>query len=563
MWRVFLCLQRSVTLQESVGVRSGSSSSAIATEIVAGGTQGEAAHVWKKRPKAIREPSTEPAEQTAPEAAPEAAPPVPPAEPVPPALDSIVLPEPGLAEKSAAAWKMQTPTVSAGSHVVMIVSRGPSPLPPSVSVGMPGVSGEKQGDALLQLQEIGLSVEVLHDHHPRMPRGYVVGQYPLPGGSVQHGADAVLVVSSGRAQLPAAAVPLLEIVGLSHTMAADALIAGGLVPRTVYDHDPVVSPGLVLAQIPSEESLGVRLRRRSGSVWIFAVIALVVVAVAAGAVWFLNRPMSIPNVTGLTQAQAQQSVMLAGFSVGSVSASQTLDAAAVGTVVGQWPAPGGTAAHGSSINLVVSGGQLLVPVPNVTAQQSTAAESALQGAGFVPAISRTFSSTVASGVVISQAPASGQRIPPGTKVGITVSMGQQSVPVPGVTGQPTNTAVTTIRGAGLAAASSSVYDTTTPAGQVINQWPAAGTTVAPGVVVGLLISRGVAPTGTPTAAVPTVVGQSTVKATSALSAVKLKTLLVQRYGTGRPKGEVVAQLPSANTILSRKSKVMLFVSNGR
>lgn len=480
------------------------------------------------------------------------------AEPIAPAEPQPAVPAPEAASPAGP----EPATVPAGSRVVVIVSRGPSPAPPSVPVGMPDVTGERQGVALLRLQDIGLAVQVLHDHNDRLPRGYVIGQHPMPGGGVHPGSDVVLLVSSGRAQLPAPDVMLPRVVGLHQTLAVETLASAGLVPRVVWDHDPVAVPGVVLSQIPSEESLSVPLRRRT-KMWLIAVAALVAVALAAGAIWYLNRPTSIPNLVGLSQAQAEQSVRLAGFRLGSVATSLTVSEKDIGSVVGQAPSPGGTAAHGSAISLVVAGGQLLAAVPNVVGMPQANGIKGLQDAGFLFELSTTYSSTVPSGSIVSQAPAAGQRVPPGTTIGLTISIGVHTVTVPSVVGQLRTTAETALTGSGLGVATASNYDSTTPAGQVIGQQPTVGTGVVPGAIVGLTVSLGVPPLGMATSVVPTVVGKSLGKAKTALTAAHLKYLVVTRTGTGRSKGEVVAQLPDTGTILPSKSVVLIFVSDGK
>jgi len=453
-------------------------------------------------------------------------------------------------------------SVPAGTRVIMIVSRGPSPALPAMPVGMPDVTGEKQGNALLKLQDAGLAVQVLHDHHDHLPRGYVIGQYPLAGDGVQPGSDAVLLVSSGRAKLPAPPVPLPPIIGLEHNLAADRLSANGLVSRVVYDHDPVAAPGMVLAQIPSEESLARPVRKRAGVGWIVTLIALVSIAAIAGAIWFFNRPSTVPNIVGMNQAQAEQTVRLAGFRVGSVVTSQTPNPADVGNVVEQSPAPGVTAPSGSVVSLVVSGGQLLVSVPNVTGKTEGQAVKDLQTAGLLFSFNRAFSSTVPSGSVVSQAPAAGQRVPSGTTVGLTLSMGAQLVTVPGVTGQQKESAMATLRTTGLLARVVSNYDTTTPSGQVMLQSPTTGSLAPPGSIVGLVVSRGTAASGTPVATVPDVSGKTSAKAQKLIKAAKLKSVLVMRDRSGFPKGTVVQQLPDVNAILPRNSWVILFVASG-
>ena len=211
---------------------------------------------------------------------------------------------------------------------------------------------------------------------------------------------------------------------------------------------------------------------------------LVLIAVAAGAVWFVNRPTAIPNLIGLSQAQAEQSVRLAGFELGSVSTSQTANEKDIGTVVGQAPSPGGTAAHGSPITLVVAGGQLLTAVPNIVGMAQADGMKSLQDAGLAFSASQSYSSTVPSGSVVSQAPVSGQKVPPGTTVGLVVSSGVRTVTVPGVVGQVKLSAETALKSSGLGIATASNYDSATPASQVMGQQPTMGTGVVPGTIVG-------------------------------------------------------------------------------
>ena len=458
----------------------------------------------------------------------------------------------------------QAVTVPAGSRVIAIVSRGPSPARPAVPVGMPGVLGEEQGAALLKLQDVGLSAQVLGDHSERLPRGYVMGQYPVPGASVQPGTDAVLLVSRGRFKLPAQSVVLPRLVGMSQTMAIDTLQATSLVPRIHYDFDPVAVPGTVLAQLPSEEAHAERVvRKRSSRVWIVSVIVLVAIAAAAAGVWFFNRPTTIPNLIGMSQSAAEQTLVVAGFRLGSVSTSQTLSAADIGNVIAQAPAPGDTAPHGSSLDLIISGGQVLIQVPNVTGVTESQARKNLQAVGLLFSASEGYSSTVPSGSIISQAPAAGQRVPSGTTVGVTISMGTRTVTVPGVAGQTQDTAQTSLKTAGFGTQVASNYDTSTANGTVIGQLPTAGTPSLPGTIVGLTVSKGQAPLGSSVATVPVLAGKTETKAKSALSSAGLKALVVSWAGTTQRKGRVASQLPDSNIALTKGSTVIIFVSNGK
>ena len=65
--------------------------------------------------------------------------------------------------------------------------------------------------------------------------------------------------------------------------------------------------------------------------------------------------VSVPNVTGLTQAAAQSAIVNAGLTVGSVTSGYS-DIVASGSVVSQNPAAGASVDEGSAVNLVVSSG---------------------------------------------------------------------------------------------------------------------------------------------------------------------------------------------------------------
>lgn len=480
--------------------------------------------------------------------------------------EPIVLPEPEPERAGAAAASTpseEPATIPAGRRVTLVVSRGRSTAPPSVPVAMPDLTGEQQGAALLRLQSLGLAVQVLHDHHDRLPRGFVTGQYPSPDAAVSCSADVVLVVSSGRSQLPTPDVMLPSVVGLNQTLAAEKITAASLVPRVVYDHDPAAASGTVIAQLPSPESLAVPLRRRGGKGWLVSAVLLLTIAIVAGAVWYFNRPTPVPNLVGLTQTQAERSVRVAGFALGSVVTSLTAREQEIGLVVGQAPLPGGTAAYGTPISLVVAGGQLLTAVPNTVGMPQSSAIKSFQDAGLGFEVTRTFSSTVPSGSIVSQAPSAGQKVPPGTTVGLAVSMGVNNVTVPSVVGQIRTTAETALRSSGLSVAVATNYQVNTVAGTVMGQQPTVGTGVPPGTVVGITVSNGAPPLGSLVTTVPVVAGKTLSKGQSALKTAHLKYLVVKRAGTGRPKNDIVAQLPDTGAVVPRNSVIIIFASSGK
>src|SRR5437773_2537078 len=115
------------------------------------------------------------------------------------------------------------------------------------------------------------------------------------------------------------------------------------------------------------------------------------------------------------------------------------------------------------------------------------------------------SSTVASGSVISESPTAGTRVASGSAVSLVVSSGPAQVAVPNVVGQTQATATRAITGAGLTVGTVTMQSSSTVAsGSVISESPTAGTRVAIGSAVDLVVSSGAPP---PTqVAVPNVVG---------------------------------------------------------
>ncbi len=134
------------------------------------------------------------------------------------------------------------------------------------------------------------------------------------------------------------------------------------------------------------------------------------------------------------------------------------------------------------------------------------------------------------------------------------------VTVPDVVGQPQAAAANTITAATLTVGSIGTRNSpTTPAGSVLSQNPAAGTLVAPGAPVSLVVSLGPAPLGT----VPDVVGQPQAAAQTDVTAAGfvVGTVTGQSHATV-PPGVVLSQQPAGGTLATPGSAVSLVVSTG-
>jgi beta-lactam-binding protein with PASTA domain len=259
-----------------------------------------------------------------------------------------------------------------------------------------------------------------------------------------------------------------------------------LLADTEIDHETVVMPAS-----PEEAP------RRGRWPWIVAAVVAVVAVVAIAVIWIVvedrAEQVTVPDVAGLTAAEAVSALRDAGFATttdGQVSA--TVDK---GLVIGTSPAAGESADEGSTVTIDVSQGTGTVSVPALVGLSQAQATEALTSAGLESRVVDAPSATVDEGDVIGQDPAAGLQIDVGSTVALTVSTGPAPVTVPDVTGQTLAQATLALQQAGLVVGSVQQRDdASVPAGEVIGQSPGAGGDVTPGSDVDLTVSRSPATT---------------------------------------------------------------------
>ncbi|WNM57295.1 PASTA domain-containing protein [Candidatus Nitrospira allomarina] len=337
----------------------------------------------------------------------------------------------------------------------LVVSTGPAP------VTVPNVVGSTQAAAEAAVTKPGLKVgTITNSSHASVAAGRVISQTPGAGASVAAGSAVNLVVSTGPAP-----VTVPNVVGSTQAAAEAAVTKAGLKVGTVTNSSHAsVAAGRVISQTPGA----------GASVAAGSAVNLVV-----------STGPAVPNVVGLTQAAAQTAITRAGLRLGTVTStnSQTVSS---GRVISQTPQPGSKVAAGSAVNLVVSLG---AAVPNVEGLTQAAAQTAITSAGLkVGTVTTVNSAIVDIGAVISQTPSAGDNVAPGSAVDLIVSLGAA---VPNVVGLSQNNAQKTLAAAGLTVGIvTTTISATVPIGDVIGQKPGAGTNVAPGSSVALVISSG-------------------------------------------------------------------------
>jgi beta-lactam-binding protein with PASTA domain/predicted Ser/Thr protein kinase len=197
-----------------------------------------------------------------------------------------------------------------------------------------------------------------------------------------------------------------------------------------------------------------------------------------------------------------------------------------------------------------------VTVPNVTGESEQAASAKLRGVGLSPVPSLSSSATVASGSVISQAPAGGRRVEGGTRVNIVVSSGPGSAALGGVEGLTAAQALAKLRKAGFKPAIKEQPSAKVAQGRVIGTEPSAGTELQVGSPVSVLVSSGPAQVR-----VPDVSGDSQTGAEAALTAVGLSIgTVTPQVSSTQAAGSVISQSPAAGSSVRTGTEVNLVIA---
>ncbi|WP_307860832.1 Stk1 family PASTA domain-containing Ser/Thr kinase [Curtobacterium flaccumfaciens] len=184
-----------------------------------------------------------------------------------------------------------------------------------------------------------------------------------------------------------------------------------------------------------------RTQNRPPVAWIWVGI-LLTVAVIVGVVFFVanlqpgkppvSSSVSVPNVAGSTFDAAKAA--LAKRDLTAVKVEENSDDVAKGTVIRTDPGSGINVGRSQSVDVVVSLGPAPVAIPQLSGQTQSAAQQALDAAGFqLGAISSDYSSDVPAGTVLSSDPETGSMQAKGSVVNLTISNGK--VQLPDVTNQ--------------------------------------------------------------------------------------------------------------------------------
>jgi parallel beta helix pectate lyase-like protein/PASTA domain-containing protein len=140
---------------------------------------------------------------------------------------------------------------------------------------------------------------------------------------------------------------------------------------------------------------------------------------------FPGLATTVPNLIGANQGATTFPLTSAGLTLGAVTTAA--NAAAVGTIISTTPAARAAIQVGTPVNIVVSSGPPPnVRVPNLVGGDQRGAGNALRSSGLVLGdVSQANYDNVSAGLVAAQFPLANAMVPPGTSVGIAISLGPE------------------------------------------------------------------------------------------------------------------------------------------
>jgi serine/threonine-protein kinase len=303
---------------------------------------------------------------------------------------------------------------------------------------------------------------------------------------------------------------------------------------------------------------GLPSKRTSPWIWVAAVVA--VLAVVAAAFFFLRggEKVTVPDVIGETQEEAVAELEDAGLEVEVEDAAEDAEGEE-GTVVAEDPGPGTEVDRGSTIRIEVIRPQQPVAVPDVIGLSQAEATAEIEALGLRAATRTETDDSVEPGSVIAQSPRPGAEVSPGSRVSLTIAKATEEpaeVEVPNVSGVSQADAEQTLADLGLEVDVVRNPSEDVAEGTVFAQLPTAGTIVAPGSTVAIVVSSG-PPAEEASVSVPDVVGEELPDAQETLAKAGLKSNPVPVPGTEENADDVLGQAPVGGTMVPPGTTITL------
>jgi serine/threonine-protein kinase len=234
----------------------------------------------------------------------------------------------------------------------------------------------------------GFDVELVDGYSESIPIGQVISQDPGVGERIRRGAEITVVISLGpeRYQVP-------NVAGMTEAEAREALSAFAAAITVAHDYSIEFAANQVIGTDPAAGE-----------------------EVEAGAPLTLIvsdgfPPLQVPDVVGMSEADATDAIEVEGLVVGEVTPRYS-DTIPEGAVIEQTPAADAPAGEGDTVDLVVSQGPEPIEVPDVVGMDIEDATDELEGLGFTVKTAQIWF----TGTVFDQSLDAGSEHPKGSEI---------------------------------------------------------------------------------------------------------------------------------------------------
>lgn len=395
-------------------------------------------------------------------------------------------------------------------------------------------------------------------------------------GMVPQGSRVIVKVSRGPQPGPVGSFAVMpEVVGKSQGAALEALAEQGVQAQVVYDYNDMLRKGSVMAQLPTAQTS-------------IPSTSEAVVLVSSGEALRERPAVALPEVTGMNETQALNTLNSAGLSP-QVVYEHSANVPA-GVVIAQLPdrntfSAMGTSGGGSKTALWVLIGILAiillaigayfvmnsmtptetkVAVPDVVGMQTEEATREILKAGLkVGTVTEVAvdDENVTPGSVTETDPAAQTEVAKDSTVDIKVAKTKTElkISIPDVVGQTQASATAVLQNAGFDVTVEQQASATVEDGTVISQNPQGGLDAPKGATVLIVVSTG---PETQQVEVPDVNGLSESAARSTLTAAGLKMKKSEGSSDTVVEGNVISQVPAAGKNVDEGSTITVVISTG-
>lgn len=288
-------------------------------------------------------------------------------------------------------------------------------------------------------------------------------------------------LSDGEQRAPVQRVVLPRVEGRDLAAAQRQVERLGLLVSVEYQPNEVIPEGTVFDQRPIAGA-----KPEVGSE-----VTLVVSDGPAGVI--------LPDVTGEQGAEAVELLQALGLTAELAPVHDEL--VRVGEVVGTVPATGSRGRPGDRVVVQISDGPAPRTVPPLVDRPVAEAMAELGRAGVgLGAVSQRYVKDKAPGLVLSSDPPAGTEVPRGEPVDVVVTGPAETIVVPSVVGLQRSSAATVVKDAdlGIRVREQLLADGDTRIGRVLSQSLPAGTKVASGTTLQVVVGVAPAPPATTT-----------------------------------------------------------------